>query len=112
MHEIDYITLTDAAKLAPGRPSTNCIWRWCRRGVRARGGHRVRLQHVRMGGRIYTRAAWIDAFGQALAAADAEYFSIDAGVAASRARMTRPANPRVREADIRRAESALKAAGA
>ncbi len=30
----DYITLTEATKIAPGRPSTNCIWRWCRRGVK------------------------------------------------------------------------------
>ena len=34
MHETqDYMTLTQAAKLAPGRPSVNCIWRWCRKGA-------------------------------------------------------------------------------
>ena len=39
------ITLTEAAKITPGRPSTNCLWRWCRRGVLSRGGERVRLEH-------------------------------------------------------------------
>jgi len=113
MHEtLEYLTLTDAAKLAPGRPSTNCIWRWCRRGVLSRGGHRVRLHHVRIGGKIFTTADWLDEFGRSLAAADVEYFSLDAEVEASRADLARPVNPRGREADVERAERALKAAGA
>lgn len=83
----DYITLTEAAKIAPGRPSTNCIWRWCRRGVKARGGERVRLQHVRIGGMIYTTARWLEAFGRALADADAKYFDpCEAAVEAARAK--------------------------
>lgn len=83
----DYITLTEAAKIAPGRPSTNCIWRWCRRGVKARGGERVRLQHVRIGGMIYTTARWLKAFGRALAEADAKYFDLcEAAVEAARAK--------------------------
>lgn len=83
----DYITLTEAAKIAPGRPSTNCIWRWCRRGVKARGGERVRLQHVRIGGMIYTTARWLEAFGRALADADAKYFDLcEAAVEAARAK--------------------------
>ncbi|MBW7906227.1 MAG: DUF1580 domain-containing protein [Phycisphaerae bacterium] len=82
----EYITLTEAAKIAPGRPSTNCIWRWCRRGVKARGGERVRLQHVRIGGMIYTSARWLEAFGRALADADAKYFDLcEAAVEAARA---------------------------
>ncbi|MBL9149404.1 MAG: DUF1580 domain-containing protein [Phycisphaerae bacterium] len=75
MHETDsHITLGDAAKLAPGRPSTNCIWRWCRRGVLSRGGERIRLQHVRAGGKIFTTAEWVDQFVRRLAEADAAYF--------------------------------------
>ena len=109
---MDYITLTEATKLAPGRPSTNCIWRWCRRGVLSRGGQRVRLQHVRIGGKIYTTAGWLHQFGRSLADADAVYFSLDAEVAASHSDSSRPASPRLREADIQRAERALKAAGA
>ena len=78
MHETqEYITLTQAAKLAPGRPSVNCIWRWCRKGVLARSGQRVNLQHVRIGGKLFTTAAWLSQFGQALADADANYFRLD-----------------------------------
>lgn len=70
----EYVSLTDAAKIAPGRPSANCLWRWCRRGVLARNGQRVRLQHVRMGNTIYTKAEWLDEFGHRLAEADALQF--------------------------------------
>ena len=77
MHETpQYITLTQAAKLAPSRPSVNCIWRWCRKGVLARDGQRIRLQHIRIGGKLYTTAEWLDAFGHQLAEADAGYFSL------------------------------------
>lgn len=79
MHEQteQYITLTQATKVAPGRPSTNCIWRWCRRGVIARSGQRIKLEHIRMGGKIFTTQLWIDAFGRKLAEADAQYFDRD-----------------------------------
>jgi len=73
----DHITLTQAAKITPGRPSTNCLWRWCRRGVLARNGERVRLEHVRMGGKIFTTRRWVETFGQALAEADKNYFDIE-----------------------------------
>jgi hypothetical protein len=68
------LNLTEAAKLAPGRPSTNCMWRWCRKGVLARSGDRVRLQHIRMGGKLYTTSQWVQEFGRRLAEADARYF--------------------------------------
>jgi hypothetical protein len=55
MHANDYITLGEAAKIAPGRPSANCVWRWCRKGVLSRAGQRVRLRHVRIGGKIITK---------------------------------------------------------
>ncbi|MFN0135529.1 MAG: DUF1580 domain-containing protein [Phycisphaerae bacterium] len=71
-----HITLTQAAKIAPGRPSTNCLWRWCRRGVRARDGQRVRLQHLRIGGKIFTTLAWLEEFGRNLADADTKYFDL------------------------------------
>jgi len=70
----EQITLTQVAKMVPGRPTANCIWRWCRRGVLARNGTRVHLQHVRLGGRILTTRRWLDEFGKALADADAQYF--------------------------------------
>jgi hypothetical protein len=68
------LSLTEAAKLAPGRPSTNCIWRWCRRGVMARSQERVKLEHMRIGGKLFTTPRWMNEFGRRLAAADAHYF--------------------------------------
>ena len=53
----DLITLAEAARIAPARPSTNCVWRWCRKGVLSRGGERIRLQHQRVGGIIFTTAS-------------------------------------------------------
>ncbi len=75
MHKSEeLLTLTQAAKIAPGRPSSNCLWRWCRRGVLSRAGDRVYLQHIRVGGMVYTRSDWLEEFGQTLAEADAAYF--------------------------------------
>lgn len=71
----ELLTLSEAARRVPGRPSTNCIWRWCRRGVLARGGGRVRLEHRRIGGKIFTAPGWLDEFGRKLADADASYFA-------------------------------------
>lgn len=41
----------------------------------ARTGSRIRLEHVRAGGKILTRSEWVHAFTRALAAADASYFA-------------------------------------
>jgi len=42
--------------------------------VLSRAGNRVFLKHVRVGGKMYTRKEWVEAFGEALAQADADYF--------------------------------------
>jgi hypothetical protein len=86
----DYLTLGKAAAEAPGRPSSNAVWRWCRRGVVARGGARVRLQHVRLGGRVYTTRRWLREFGERLAAADAAHFDSRMQVPGLAARPGRP----------------------
>lgn len=86
----EHITLSQAAKLAPGRPSPNCVWRWCREGVKAASGQRVRLKHVRFGSRIYTTRQWLSAFGLALAEADAAHF--ERGEQATE--VTAPTSPR------------------
>lgn len=70
----EHLTLSQAARLTPGRVSPNCVWRWCRRGVQARTGGRVRLRHVRQGGKLFTTRRWLDEFGERLALADAAYF--------------------------------------
>lgn len=79
MHETQEqpITLTQATKIAPGRPSTNCMWRWCRRGVIARSGERIKLEHIRIGGKLFTTPQWVNEFGRRLADADARYFDRD-----------------------------------
>ncbi len=89
----DLLTLGEACKITPGRPSTNCVWRWCRQGVLSRNGQRTHLQHVRLGGRIYTTARWLDEFGERLAAADGEHFNVDDAL---------PPPPRKRRATRRR----------
>ncbi len=78
-----YLTLGQASKLAPGNPSTNCIWRWCRRGVLARSRQRIRLRHIRAGGKVMTTAAWIAEFCSTLAKADAAYFEAKDAAAVS-----------------------------
>jgi len=66
----DYITLSEAAQRTPGRPSAGTIWRWARRGILTRAGHTVRLQHVRVGGRVYTTDMWLQDFFREVAAQD------------------------------------------
>lgn len=112
MHENQQlITMTEAANRTPGRPSTNCIWRWCRKGVLTRKGERIRLQHARIGGKIFTSAQWLDEFGQKVAAADAEYF--DANQPAAMPRRKRPLNryEQQRQEQVDRARRELDAAG-
>ena len=112
MHETqEYLTLTQAAKLAPGRPSINCIWRWCRKGVLARDGQRIRLQHVRIGGKLYTTAEWVAQFGTALAEADANYFKIDPPAPTPLPPSLGPRAEKDPQAAIERAERELAEAG-
>ena len=70
-----YLTLANATKLCPGRPSANAVWRWCRRGVRSRTGQIVRLDHIRVGGRIFTTEDALHRFFAAVSEADAPYFA-------------------------------------
>lgn len=114
MHEQPHITLTEAAKITPGRPSTNCLWRWCRRGVLSRSGQRVRLEHVRIGGKIFTTVEAVEKFGKALAEADASYFDLEAQTVESPApRRRRPVSRHVqqRQAAQEQANRELEEAG-
>ena len=90
----ELITLTEAAKITPGRPSTNCLWRWCRRGVLSRGGERVRLEHRRIGGKIFTAPDWLDEFGRKLAEADTRHFDQCEEAAADAAAREQPVSGR------------------
>lgn len=70
MADEKFLSMSEASRLTPRRPSIGTIWRWCRRGVRARDGQYVRLHHVRVGGRVYTTEAWLEQFFEQVAAAD------------------------------------------
>ena len=110
MHEKDkYITLHHAAELVPGGTSANCIWRWSRKGVLARNGQRAYLQHVRIGGKLYTTATWVSEFGRFLAEADANYFRID--TASDRNPQPRIQTDSQHDAAVERAERELKEMG-
>lgn len=75
MNTESYLTLTEAAKLAPGRPHPSAVWRWARKGLAVRGSdRRVHLAHVRAGGRIFIKPEDLDSFFRAVAEADAAHF--------------------------------------
>lgn len=69
------LSVEEAAKLIPSNPSPVTVWRWCRRGVKARGGGgTIRMNCVRFGSRLFVRESDVAAFAEALAEADAEHF--------------------------------------
>ena len=102
-----FISLAEAAKRSPGRPSANAVWRWCRKGVKARSGERVGLDHVRAGGKIFTSIISLEKFFSELARADRDYFSDPDP------KPSRPKQPtkKQRQRSIRQAEATLKRAG-
>ncbi|MFG0331700.1 MAG: DUF1580 domain-containing protein [Phycisphaerales bacterium] len=101
------ISLAQAARLCPNRPSPSTIWRWARRGLKARNGRRIRLHHIRCGGRVYTTSEALDEFFQALAAADCDHFdhsvfdASDGGKRVGRDRLIRLAERELDEVDSR-----------
>jgi hypothetical protein len=83
----DYLTLSEAARLCPGRPHASVLWRWCRHGIKSRGGGRIRLQHIRAGHRLFITEAWLRSFLTALTEDDLSHFQpIDPPPAAKRCR--------------------------
>jgi len=101
----DYIGLTAAAKRSPGRPNTATVWRWARKGVRSRTGERTTLEHIRAGGKLFTRPEWLDQFFKAVADADAKHFNGESIA------VVKPATTRQREKQIEHAEKTLERAG-
>jgi hypothetical protein len=69
-----YLSLSEVAAIAPGRPHVSAVWRWCRKGVLARNGERVKLRHIRVGARVFVPDGALEEFAQTLAQADATYF--------------------------------------
>ena len=68
------INLSEASRLIPGQPHPSSVWRACRRGIKARNGKRIRLEHLRCFGRIMTSEEAIIRFWAELARHDAEHF--------------------------------------
>jgi len=99
----EYPKLSDLAKLLPGRPSTICLWRWCRHGLTTRTGVKVRLPHIRVGRNIMTTREDADAFFKAVADSDVGHFDV-AGV-------QRPAKVASRPKDVQAAHDRLAAMG-
>ena len=100
-----YITLTEAAKLSPGRPSSCAVWRWCRVGLKSRNGERIKLRHSRVGGRIFTTESDLSEFFRAVADADRQYFEADPPAT------SKPATNGQRQRSIASAEKKLQQAG-
>jgi len=104
MNSEQKLTCNEAARLAPGKPHPSAVWRWCRKGVRTRSGGRIRLEHIRVGGRLFTSREALDRFFVAVAAADVGYFDTPKHAA-------RPPRKGDRTAEIEAAERKLSADG-
>lgn len=101
----EYLTLAEAAKIAPGRPSTTALWRWTRKGLLARSGERIRIPHIRVGRYILIHPDELAAFFKRLAEADATALIDDSGPRSRPRRDSR--NDKAREAAIEQARRDL-----
>src|SRR5438552_464163 len=108
VHQDEHITLGQAASRIPGRPSSNCVWRWCRRGVLGRNGERIRLEHVRLGGRVLTSERWLNEFGAKLAAADMAHFDRNNGHSATPTNQSQPKGGQARQVHLEQVNAALE----
>lgn len=110
------LSLSQAARLVPEidgkRLHASSLWRYCRKGLH-RGGRRIFLDYVRIGGRVVTTRESLAAFFNALAEADREYDKADTREreAAQQIVAVEPRRPKQREAAIQRAKRELAAAG-
>jgi len=107
--DAEYMTLAEVAKRCPGRPSTNAVWRWCRKGVKSRSGITIRLAHVRVGGKIFVVRDDLSKFFADVTESDREHFERTNAPAPTRHQKPRSSSQRQR--DIARANAELKAAG-
>lgn len=96
-----YLSMEAAGKLYG--QTEYAIWRWCRKGIKARSGQRVHLKHIRSGRRLLTTQAWLDEFHTDLTRED------HAGLATGAPIEPKP-NPQ-RVGDVAAAQAELAAAG-
>lgn len=71
---VEYLTLAEACRLLPGKPSPSALWRWY-----TRGSHGVVLKTIKVGRERFTTEAWLSEFVAAsTAAANAKLVANDA----------------------------------
>lgn len=58
------MSLSEAARTLPHRPTPSTLWRWCRKGIKG-----IHLEYLRLGGRIFVEPEALRRFGLAVAAA-------------------------------------------
>lgn len=106
-----YLLLSEIAPSIPGAPSANTVWTWCRRGLKARNGERVRLAHIRNGKRLMTSQEDVEVFLKAIHDGDVAYFAQrdDPGVESSQVMPVRTSAQRAK--DVEAAHKRLAAAG-
>lgn len=76
----EFISMREASKLLPGRPSPTALSVWTSIGCSPGKGERVVLQTLRLGRRVFTKREWIDEFVK----------SLDRAASAAVAERTRP----------------------
>jgi hypothetical protein len=97
-----------AARTVPTQPSPAAIWRWCRKGVVARDGQRIYLEHRRYGRRLFTTRSALDDFAKAVADADVNQL---APPATTKPKSTQNRDPSCRRADANAAIERLNKQG-
>lgn len=107
----EYKTLAEIAPEIAGTPSSNAVWAWCRNGIKASNGERVRLAHIRSGGRLMTSHEDVEAFFKELNAADVAHFAArdEPGMKTAQAAPVR--TPAQRSKDVEAAHKRLSGMG-
>ena len=100
------ISLSQASRLLPSKPSPSTVWRWGREGVPVGESERIHLKVWRYGRRVYTTRDALAEFGRAVADADLQRF----GTAPETAPLSGSATSSAR--DEQRRDSAAEAAEA
>lgn len=68
----ELLDMKAASRILPGHPSSAVVWRWCRKGILARDGRRIFLEHRRYGRKLFTTKTAMHDFAKAVADADAK----------------------------------------
>lgn len=71
------ISMTEAARMIPGRPTTATVWRWTTRGVAG-----IKLESLKIGGRRLTSREAVERFMAACDASDPSHDEAEAELAA------------------------------